>query len=120
MAVRVVEVPRATSAWPDWPPLNAPRSFQDAAVDVDACVSLLEALTHHARHGSLDRRVRAAAYPFLHALLYGSAPANSTADALPAAMRPGASEHAVDDSLMGLFGPEKYWQLLGDEKPDSM
>jgi hypothetical protein len=119
MAVRVVEVPRSSSAWPEWPPLDTPHSFQDAAVDVDACVSLLEVLTHRARHGSLDRRVRAAAYPFLHTLLYGGARSNSPADTSPVAKGPRVSEHTADDTLMRLLGPEKYRQLLDDGEPDS-
>ncbi|WP_074345360.1 hypothetical protein [Mycobacteroides abscessus] len=118
MAVRVVEVPRATSQWPAWPSLTDPESFEEAALDVDSCIGLLEALTHRARHDRLDRRVRAAAYPFLKALLYGDTAAGSTAGSATTPASPPAAEPAVDETLMRLFGPEKYWALVGGSAPD--
>ena len=103
LAVRVVEVPRSVSAWPSWPSLADSRSYAAAAVDVDACVELLDALADRVRRKSIDRRVRGAAYRLLDALM------NHGPKEPPAAPREGPEERvsttttdaAIDRFLFG-------------------
>ncbi|MFP1155367.1 hypothetical protein ACK280_25320 [Mycobacterium sherrisii] len=52
-----------------WPALADPHSYAAAAMDVNACVELLDALTDRVRRRSLDPRVRAAAYRLLDAVV---------------------------------------------------
>lgn len=67
--MRVVEVPRSASAWPSWPSLAERQSYATAAVDIDACVELLDALAERVRRKTIDQRVRAAAFRLLDALV---------------------------------------------------
>lgn len=115
LAVRVIEVPRSVAPWPKRPSLADPHSFEDAAVDVDACVALLEALTQRARHKRLHPRVRLAAYPFLRALL-NTTPAEPPETTTERRLKPSSdAEKADDETFRRLLGPEKYRELFGDE-----
>ena len=103
LAVRVVEIPRSVSAWPVWPSLADPHSYATAAIDVNACVDLLDALTDRVRRKSIDPRVRAAAYSLLDALLnHGRNEAPKTAPQHPEKDHPGNKIDAEIDRY--LFG----------------
>lgn len=96
-------MPRSALAWPSWPSLAEPQSYATAAVDIDACVELLDALAERVRRKTIDQRVRAAAFRLLDAVVNHGP--KEPPDAHPASpnsqVTKTATELAIDEFLFG-------------------